>query len=75
MYNPERIADSGPAPDGTGPRTAATTVAPLRDTRWITIAAVVLLSFQLYGNLYEEIVSNVHAIAHPESAGEPDCPT
>lgn len=26
---------------------------------------MVLLSFQLYGNLYEEIVSNVRAIAHP----------
>jgi len=65
MYNPEPIADSGPAPDGTGPRTDAATVALLRETRWITIAAVVLLSFQLYGNLYEEIVSNVHAIAHP----------
>jgi len=65
MYNPEPIADSGPAPDGTGPRTDAATVALLRETRWITIAAVVLLSFQLYGNLYEEIVSNVGAIAHP----------
>jgi hypothetical protein len=46
-------------------RAAAATVALLCSTRWITISAVVLLSFQLYGNLYEEIVSNVRAIAHP----------
>ena len=59
MSKPERIADNG-----TDPRAAAA-VALLRSTRWITISAVVLLSFQLYGNLYEEIVSNVRAIAHP----------
>jgi len=60
MSEPDRIADNG-----TDPRAAAATVALLRRTRWITISAVVLLSFQLYGNLYEEIVSNVRAIAHP----------
>jgi hypothetical protein len=60
MSEPERIADNG-----TDPRAAAAAVALLRSTRWITISAVVLLSFQLYGNLYEEIVSNVRAIAHP----------
>ena len=60
MSEPERIADNG-----TDPRAAAAAVALLRSTRWITISAVVLLSFQLYGNLYEEIVSNGRAIAHP----------
>jgi len=60
MSEPDRIAE-----DGADPRAAAATVALLRRTRWITISAVVLLSFQLYGNLYEEIVSNLRAIAHP----------
>jgi hypothetical protein len=41
----------------------------LSSTRRLTVAAVVLLGFQLYGNLYEELVTNVAAIARPTPGG------
>lgn len=62
MSESDRISDTD---TGAAPRGTASAVTLLRGTRRITIATVVLLSFQLYGNLYEEIVSNVRAIAHP----------
>ena len=37
----------------------------LRSTRRLTVAVVLLLSLQLFGNLYEELVSNVRVIADP----------
>lgn len=37
----------------------------LSSTRRLTVAATVLLGFQLYGNLYEEVVGNPAAIARP----------
>lgn len=37
----------------------------LRSTRRLTVAATVFLLFPLYGNLYEEIVTNTRAIADP----------
>ena len=37
----------------------------LRSTRRITITATVFLLFQLFGNLYEEIVTNAELIAQP----------
>jgi hypothetical protein len=51
----------------------------LRSTRRLTVLATVFLGFQLYGNLYEQIVTNVRAIADPQpgalvgplSAGSP----
>jgi hypothetical protein len=58
----------GPADPATAHR-AATADWPrlLRSTRRITIVATVFLLFQLYGNLYEEILTNVKAIAQPTS--------
>ena len=44
---------------------APATPALLRSTRRLTTAATVLLGFQLYGNLYEEVVTNVRSIADP----------
>lgn len=37
----------------------------LADTRRLTISVVVLLSVQLFGNLYEQLVSNVQTYAAP----------
>lgn len=47
-------------------------VSLLRSTRALTVAVVVLLSVQLSGNLYEELVTNVGAYANPRpgSVGE-----
>lgn len=44
----------------------------LRKTRWLTVAVTILLTVQLSGNMYEELVSNVGAYANPrpESVGE-----
>lgn len=39
----------------------------LRSTRRLTIAVVVLLSVQLFGNLYEEVVTNVATYARPRT--------
>ena len=44
--------------------TAATAL--LRRTRRLTVAVVLLLSLQLFGNLYEELVSNIHTYADPQ---------
>ena len=41
----------------------------LRSTRRLTALVVLLLSLQLFGNLYEELVSNARALAHP--GGQP----
>jgi hypothetical protein len=41
----------------------------LRSTRRLTVSVVLLLSLQLIGNLYEELVSNVRALADP--GGQP----
>lgn len=40
----------------------------LSRTRRLTIAVVVLLSIQLFGNLYEQVVTNVQTYASPEVA-------
>jgi hypothetical protein len=44
--------------------TAAATL--LRRTRRLTVVVVVLLSIQLFGNLYEELVTNVRTYAEPQ---------
>ncbi len=44
--------------------TAAATL--LRRTRRLTVVVVVLLSIQLFGNLYEELVTNIHTYADPQ---------
>lgn len=46
----------------------------LRQTRRLTVAVVVLLSIQLFGNLYEQLVTNVQTYADPRpgSVGELD---
>jgi len=41
----------------------------LRTTRRLTVLAVVFLGIQLYGNLYEEIVTNAAVIADPPPGG------
>lgn len=41
----------------------------LRRTRPLTAAATVFLSVQLFGNLYEELVTNVATIAAPRPGG------
>ncbi len=46
--------------------TLSAAIALLRRTRRLTIAVVVLLSMQLFGNLYEELVTNVHTYADPQ---------
>ncbi len=48
----------------------STPVVPLlRDTRTLTTTAAVFLSVQLFGNLYEEIVTNVANMARPQVGG------
>ena len=45
-----------------------TTTDPLQllaRTRRLTVAVTVLLAIQLFGNLYEELVTNVHTYANP----------
>lgn len=44
----------------------ATGVALLRSTRTLTLAAALCLAVQLFGNLYEELVSNVAVLARPQ---------
>ncbi|MGN9812518.1 hypothetical protein ACTMSW_24580 [Micromonospora sp. BQ11] len=39
----------------------------LRSTRPLTLAAALCLAVQLFGNLYEELVSNVAVIARPQA--------
>lgn len=50
------------------------TASLLRRTRRLTVAVVVLLSIQLFGNLYEQLVTNVQSYADPRpgSVGELD---
>lgn len=50
------------------------TASLLRRTRRLTVAVVVLLSIQLFGNLYEQLVTNVQTYADPRpgSVGELD---
>lgn len=49
---------SDTTPDPTG-------VTLLRSTRRLTLAAALCLAVQLFGNLYEELVSNVAVLARP----------
>ncbi|MFI7221281.1 hypothetical protein [Micromonospora maritima] len=53
---------SATTPDPTG-------VALLRSTRALTLTAALCLAVQLFGNLYEELVSNVAVLARPQPGG------
>src|SRR3954454_7484309 len=56
-----------PIPDDEPPVTAEF----LARTRPLSVAATVLLGLQVAGNLYEEVVSNAHAIADPRPGALP----
>lgn len=62
---------TGPAVPAVAPPDNATAdwLHLLRSTRRITIVATVFLLFQLFGNLYEEIVTNAESIARPVPGG------